>query len=93
MNDPNEPKCSPTAISVETSSITPITHQEIKPVDGQGWMGMSITQLHRELETMRSRLRTLQEMDKPSAVKGIQQGIMMIESIINEKYKNTDTFI
>ncbi len=93
MADPKEPKFSPTPISVSDSKITPITQQEIKSVDGLQWTEMSISQLHRELTTMRSRLTALLSMDKVAAANQIQIGISTIESIINNKYKNTDTFI
>lgn len=93
MSDPTDPKFSPVPISVSESDKTPITHQPISKVDGQNWSTMSISQLHSELATMRSRLQTLIQMEKNQPAQQLQNGIAMLEMLITERYNKTETFI
>ena len=93
MSDPSEPKQSSVPISVDSASITPITQQPITPVHANQWTQMSISKLHHELTVMRARYHTMLEMNNIGAANQIQGGISMIEAIITQKYKDTDTFI
>ncbi len=71
-----------TAVTVDAeSTITPITKQEIKPVDAEDWGRMTVHELYDQMQILQQRKYYCQR-HAPLLINDIERGIKRLELII-----------
>ncbi len=72
------------AISVQ-GDITPITRKPVEAVTADKWQGMSVLELSRQREILTQRMYFAQRNGLLDGAKTIEQGIMLIDMLLDEK--------
>ena len=74
-------------------TVTPISKEEIIPVDSSEWGNLTINQLFDQLTIMNERVYNVGAMGKPEMVNQLNRGIAAIYALIEEKQSHIERVI